>query len=155
MADANNMNGREKAVLGEAGEKKQAGLAAENMTNDVASDDGRYRGAKEKAESSKDSSFALRIITPEKTLFDGRCESVTVETADGFEGFLRGRAACCKLLAAHGRIKLRAALGNCEKAAEPNGGTAPSVRSLKTDGGFLHMDGRLLIYADAAEWDEE
>lgn len=85
--------------------------------------------------------FAVKIVSPEKTIFDGICESVTVKTTDGYEGFLRGRAACCKLLAEDGRIKLR-------KKDES------SLTELTTQGGFLYMNDTMLIYTDKAERNE-
>lgn len=85
--------------------------------------------------------FTVKIVSPEKTVFDGICESVTVKTTDGYEGFLRGRAACCKLLAENGRISLR-------KKDES------SLSELTTQGGFLYMNDTMLIYTDKAEQNE-
>lgn len=82
----------------------------------------------------------LKIVSPEKTLFEGYVESVIIKTTDGYEGFLKDRATCCKLLAEDGNIRLR------EAGAE--------FKNVKTKGGFAYMNGDMTIYADEADWDE-
>ena len=50
----------------------------------------------------------LKVISPDRLLYEGMIDSLVVKTEDGYEGFLRGRAPCCKLLAAQGNIRFRA-----------------------------------------------
>ena len=52
----------------------------------------------------------LKVISPDRLLYEGMIDSLVVKTEDGYEGFLRGRAPCCKLLAAQGDIRFRAIL---------------------------------------------
>lgn len=96
---------------------------------------------KKKARGAEGGGLPVKIMCPDKTLFDGVAESVIIKTNDGYEGFLKDRAACCRLLASEGRIKLR------------EQGTA-DFKTIKTKGGFAHMDGTLMIYADEAEYEE-
>ena len=83
----------------------------------------------------------VRVICPDKTLFDGEAESVIIKTRDGYEGFLKGRAACVRLLPEEGEIKLRDS-GETE------------FKTIKAKGGFAHMDRTLNIYADEARWEK-
>ena len=83
----------------------------------------------------------VRVICPDKTLFDGEAESVIIKTRDGYEGFLKDRATCFRLLPEEGEIKLRS------RGEE-------EFRTIKAKGGFAHMDGTLTIYADEAEWEK-
>ena len=96
---------------------------------------------KKKARGAEGSGLPVKIMCPDKTLFDGEAESVIIKTNDGYEGFLKDRAACCRLWASEGRIKLR------------EQGTA-DFKTIKSKGGFAHMDGTLTIYADEAEYEE-
>ncbi len=82
----------------------------------------------------------VRVICPDKTLFDGEAESVIIKTRDGYEGFLKGRATCFRLLPEEGEIKLR-------------GSGEAEFQTIKAKGGFAHMDGTLTIYADHAEFE--
>lgn len=82
----------------------------------------------------------LRIVSPEKTLYEGSVESIIIKTPEGYEGFLKDRAPCCKLLADEGTVRLREAGGD--------------FRTIKTKGGFAYMDKAMTVYADEAEWDE-
>ncbi len=81
----------------------------------------------------------VRVICPDKTLFDGEAESVIIKTRDGYEGFLKGRATCFRLLPEEGEIKLR-------KSGETE------FETIEAKGGFAHMDRTLTIYADEARW---
>ena len=49
----------------------------------------------------------LKVISPDRLLYEGMIDSLVVKTEDGYEGFLRGRAPCCKLLAAQGDDTVR------------------------------------------------
>ena len=82
----------------------------------------------------------VKVICPDKTLFDDEAESVIIKTRDGYEGFLKGRATCVRLLPDDGEIKLR-------KSGETD------FKTIKVKGGFAHMDGTLMIYADHAEFE--
>ncbi len=83
----------------------------------------------------------VKVICPDRTLFDDEAESVIIKTRDGYEGFLKGRAACVRLLPDDGEIKLRDS-GETE------------FKTIKAKGGFAHMDGTLTIYADHAEYEK-
>ena len=97
----------------------------------------------------------LKVISPDQVLYEGRIDSLVVKTEEGYEGFLRGRAPCCKLLAAQGDIKFHAvetAGGNPDEYAartDKNG----FLRAL-TRGGFLYMNGDITVYADEVQWNE-
>lgn len=82
----------------------------------------------------------LKILSPDQVLYEGSVESVIIKTTEGYEGFLKGRAPCCKLLAEEGDVRLRE--------------TGKEFRTIKTKGGFAYMDKTMTIYADEAEWDE-
>ena len=55
---------------------------------------------KKKARGVEGSGLPVKIMCPDKTLFDGVAESVIIKTNDGYEGFPKDRAACCRLLKA-------------------------------------------------------
>lgn len=97
-------------------------------------------GKKKEKNAENTEGFMLRVVSPEKTLHEGNVESVIIKTAEGYEGFMKDRAPCCKLLADEGNIRLREAGGE--------------FRSIKTKGGFAYMDKAMTVYADEAEWDE-
>ena len=86
----------------------------------------------------------LKVISPDRLLYEGMIDSLVVKTEDGYEGFLRGRAPCCKLLAAQGDIRFRAIL-----RADEDG----FLRAL-TRGGFLYMNGDVIVYADEVRWQD-
>ena len=79
----------------------------------------------------------VRLLCPDETVFDDYAESVIIKTCDGYEGFLKDRAACCRILASEGEVRIK-------KAGE-------EFKTFQTKGGFAHMDGMLTIYADAEE----
>ena len=54
----------------------------------------------------------LRLLSPERLLYEGEVESLIVKTQDGYEGFLKAI----------------------------------------THGGFLYMNGDIIVYADEADW---
>lgn len=83
----------------------------------------------------------VKVICPDKTLFDDEAESVIIKTRDGYEGFLKGRAPCVRLLPEEGEIKLR-------KSGEAE------FKTIKAKGGFASMDKTLTIYADHAEYEK-
>ncbi len=87
------------------------------------------------------SGMRVKVICPDKTLFDDEAESVIIKTCDGYEGFLKGRAPCFRLLPEEGEIKLR-------------GGGEAEFKTIKARGGFAHMDGILTIYVDEARWEK-
>lgn len=86
----------------------------------------------------------LKVISPDRLLYEGMIDSLVVKTEDGYEGFLRGRAPCCKLLAAQGDIRFHAIL-----RADEDG----FLRAL-TRGGFLYMNGDVIVYADEVRWQD-
>lgn len=67
---------------------------------------------KKKARGVEGSGLPVKIMCPDKTLFDGVAESVIIKTNDGYEGFLKDRAACCRLLASR-RQNQAAGAGYC------------------------------------------
>ena len=87
------------------------------------------------------SGMRVKVICPDKTLFDDEAESVIIKTCDGYEGFLKGRAPCFRLLPEEGEIKLR-------------GSGEAEFKTIKAKGGFAHMDGILTIYVDEARWEK-
>ena len=87
------------------------------------------------------SGMRVKVICPDKTLFDDEAESVIIKTCDGYEGFLKGRAPCFRLLPEEGEIKLR-------------GSGEAEFKTIKAKGGFAHMDGILTIYIDEARWEK-
>lgn len=97
----------------------------------------------------------LRLLSPERLLYEGEVESLIVKTQDGYEGFLRGRAPCCKLLAAQGDVKFRIAAeakGNADAAESAPKPDKDGFLKAITRGGFLYMNGDIIVYADAADW---
>ena len=97
----------------------------------------------------------LRLLSPELLLYEGEVESLIVKTQDGYEGFLRGRAPCCKLLAAQGDVKFRIAAeakGNANAAESAPKPDKDGFLKAITRGGFLYMNGDIIVYADEADW---
>ena len=84
-----------------------------------------------------ENSLRVRLLCPDETAFDEDAESVILKTCDGYEGFLKDRAPCVRILADEGEVRIK-------KADE-------EFRTFTTKGGFAHMDGTLTIYADAEE----
>lgn len=97
------------------------------------------------ARESKAEGFNVQIVSPDEIFFDGVARSVVAKTQNGYEGFLRDRAACCMLLADDGKVKL---------AFSSEGEEGEIEKTLNTQGGFLFMDGKLTIYTDKASWEE-
>lgn len=97
----------------------------------------------------------LKVISPDRLLYEGMIDSLVVKTEDGYEGFLRGRAPCCKLLAAQGDIRFRAIL-RADGAAEPDAVRADEDGFLRalTRGGFLYMNSDVIVYADEVRWQD-
>ncbi len=94
----------------------------------------------DKNTNAKTGAMRVRVICPDETIFDGDAQSVIIKTSDGYEGFLKGRAPCARLLADDGQVRVRRAGSDFE--------------IIKTKGGFACMDGTLTIYADEAEWEK-
>ena len=86
-----------------------------------------------------ENSLRVRLLCPDETAFDDYAESVIIKTCDGYEGLLKDRAPCVRILADEGVVRIK-------KAGE-------EFRTFQTKGGFAHMDGILTIYADAEEHD--
>lgn len=97
----------------------------------------------------------LKVLSPDQLLYEGRIDSLVVKTEEGYEGFLRGRAPCCKLLAAQGDIRFHA-------AADADGSSGAYAAQTDKDGflravtrgGFLYMNGDVTVYADEVHWNE-
>ena len=69
--------------------------------------------------------------------------------------FLRGRAPCCKLLAAQGDVKFPHRDRGEKETRMPRRAPKPDKDGfLKaiTRGGFLYMNGDIIVYADEADW---
>ena len=67
----------------------------------------------------------------------------------------RGRAPCCKLLAAQGDVKFRIAAeakGNADAAESAPKPDKDGFLKAITRGGFLYMNGDIIVYADEADW---
>ncbi len=90
-----------------------------------------------KAGAEGENGLRVRLLCPDETAFDDYAESAIIKTCDGYEGFLKDRAPCVRILADEGEVRIR-------KAGE-------EFRTFQTKGGFAHMDGTLTIYADAEE----
>lgn len=97
----------------------------------------------------------LKVLSPDRLLYEGCIDSLVVKTEDGYEGFLRGRAPCCKLLAAQGDIKFHAVESADENTAAyaARADEEGFLRAL-TRGGFLYMNGDVTVYADEVRWKE-
>lgn len=80
----------------------------------------------------------LEVMTPEKLIYRGDVDSVTVKTCDGDEGFLAGHVWCCKLLAKDGAIRIREDAGKTKKA--------------KLKGGCVYVRSDIIVFCDQAEW---
>ena len=68
---------------------------------------------------------------------------------------MRGRAPCCKLLAAQGDVKFRIAAeakGNANAAESAPKPDKDGFLKAITRGGFLYMNGDIIVYADEADW---
>ena len=68
---------------------------------------------------------------------------------------MRGRAPCCKLLAAQGDVKFRIAAGakgNADAAESAPKPDKDGFLKAITRGGFLYMNGDIIVYADEADW---
>lgn len=112
----------------------------------------------------------LKIISPDQPFFEGSVESIIVKTTDGYQGFLKGRAACCVLLADDGDVKFRctgggAGLQEAGFGAGTGGGDsgagsktpvpdADGFLRARTKGGFAYVNGDVTIFVDEASWAE-
>ena len=86
-------------------------------------------------------SFHLRILAPERTFFDGACESVTVPTIDGMYGLLAQHEDVV-LAVIPGKLTLRGADGVEQIAAV-------------SEGMFRMDNGEALMLVDTVERPEE
>ncbi len=86
-------------------------------------------------------SVQLEVITPEKLFYKGEIELVIVRTLTGDEGFMAKHAWACKLLDV-GEMWIR------EKGKE-------EFRIAAIANGYIDVKDSIVIYTDAAEWQEE
>ena len=111
----------------------------------------------------------LKIISPDQPFFEGSVESIIIKTTDGYQGFLKGRAACCVLLAEDGDVKFRCTGGSAglqgagfgagmggdsgagSKIPAPD---ADGFLRAKTKGGFAYVNGDVTIFVDEVGWAE-
>lgn len=93
-------------------------------------------------EQGKDKTLLVRVITPEEEFFSSPVESAVLRTAEGYMGFLPGRAPACVLLHDEGSIRFRLP------------GEKDFARAFLA-GGFAFMDESLTIYTDKAAWQVE
>ena len=112
----------------------------------------------------------LKIISPDQPFFEGSVESIIAKTTDGYQGFLKGRAACCVLLAEDGDVKFRCTGGAADLQGVGFGagtGDGDSVAGsktplpdaegflrAKTKGGFAYVNGDVTIFVDEVGWAE-
>lgn len=85
--------------------------------------------------------FNLKIITPEKTFYDGECVQLTVRTTEGNVGIMAGHINYTALLPA-GPMRIKYEDGNSRDAAVSNG-----VVSV--------YDGKVTVLGNAVEWADE
>jgi F-type H+-transporting ATPase subunit epsilon len=83
----------------------------------------------------------LEVITPSKKFYSGEVELVIARTLSGEEGFMAGHAWACKLLDVDA-LWIREA-GQKE------------FRVAALAGGFIDVKDTIIIYTDAAEWQED
>ena len=96
-------------------------------------------------------------------------DSIIVKTTDGYQGFLKGRAACCVLLAEDGDVKFRctggiAGLQGAVFGAGTDGDSGAGSKTpapdadgflrAKTKGGFAYVNGDVTIFVDEVGWAE-
>jgi len=87
-------------------------------------------------------SVKLQIITPSKLFYEGDIELVIVRTTEGEEGFMAHHSWACKLLAAGGEMDIQEVGQKDFKVAA-------------ISGGFIDVMEDIVVYTDAAEWQEE
>ena len=83
----------------------------------------------------------LEIITPSKKFYNGEVELVIVRTLTGDEGFMAGHAWACKLLDV-----------DAMWIREPE---SKEFRVAAIAGGYIDVKDTIIIYTDAAEWQED
>lgn len=88
-------------------------------------------------------SFKLEVITPERLFYTGEVELVIARTVNGDEGYMYGHTWACKLLKP-GELWIR----------EANSLSADFKVAALAEG-FVDVEDRVIIYADAAEWPNE
>lgn len=86
-------------------------------------------------------SVKLEVITPSKLFYKGDCELVIARTLLGDEGFMAGHSWACKLLDVDELWILEAGSKDYKVAA--------------IAGGFIDVKDSIVIYTDAAEWQDE
>lgn len=86
-------------------------------------------------------SVKLEVITPSKLFYSGKIELVIVKTASGDEGFMANHAWACKLLEV-GELWIK------EKDSR-------EFKVAALAGGFIDVKDTIIVYSDAAEWQED
>ena len=86
-------------------------------------------------------SIELEVITPEKLFYEGEVEIVIVRTLEGEEGFMANHSWSTKLLDI-GEIWIKEAESKDFKLAA-------------ISGGFVDVQGDVMIFTDSAEWPED
>ena len=82
----------------------------------------------------------LKVVTPDRSVYEGMVEGISVKTVDGYEGFLPGHSRLVTLLDT-GVLSIKEPGGN-KKEAEINGG-------------FIDVKDEVLVFTDQAEWLEK
>lgn len=86
-------------------------------------------------------SIKLEVITPSKVFYRGNVNLVIVRTLTGDEGFMAGHAWACKLLDVD------------ELWIQEEGEKEYKVAAVA--GGFIDVKDSIILYTDAAEWQED
>lgn len=81
----------------------------------------------------------LEVITPSKVFYEGNVDIVSVTTTQGSEGFMAGHSWATKLL----------------KVGEMHIKTDNEEKIAAISGGFIDVKDSIVIFTDAAEWDED
>ena len=88
-------------------------------------------------------SVNVEIITPSKLFYMGEAELVVVKTLSGYEGFMAGHTWAVKLLD----------IG--ELSIQEKGKSLDEFKVAAIHGGFIDVQENIIIYTDAAEWQED
>lgn len=86
-------------------------------------------------------SIKLEVITPSKLFYSGDVDLVIARTLSGDEGFMAGHAWACKLLDVDELWIQEAGQKDYKVAA--------------VAGGYIDVKDSIILYTDAAEWQEE
>ena len=82
----------------------------------------------------------LKVVTPDRSVYEGMVEGVSVKTVDGYEGFLPGHSRLVTLLDT-GVLSIK----------EPGGNKIEA----EINGGFIDVKDEVLVFTDQAEWLEK